>query len=334
MRSMSDDSQPLAVPASPQRKLLWFAALAIAVFLGLQLVRPPLENPPVTADLQAPPEVKQILRNSCYNCHSNETKLPWYDQIVPAYWLVTSDVKEARRHLNFSELGAQPAARQKAALFEAVNFIQLGAMPLPAYRFVHPGSVVTPEQLAVLRAYLNPPRPAAAAPDAAVSAADTQYAKWIASPPEHPLVEDELNGVAFIPGYKNWTPISSTDRFDNGTMREILGNPVAIKAIAENHINPWPDGTVFAKVTWMEQPDGSGVIHTGAFVQVELMIKDSHKYASTAGWGWGRWRGAELKPYGANASFTNECVGCHTPVRANDFVYTMPMRTATAGGRQ
>ena len=83
-------------------------------FLALQFIRPAIGNPPVTAEVEAPPEVKQILRASCYNCHSNETHLAWFDQIVPAYWLVASDVKRARSHLNFSEIGAQAAAVQKA----------------------------------------------------------------------------------------------------------------------------------------------------------------------------------------------------------------------------
>ena len=107
-------------------------------------------------------------------------------------------------------------------------------------------------------------------------------------------VKPEFNGVEFIPDYKNWKVISSTDRFDNHTMREILGNDVAIKAIADNHINPWPDGTVFAKVAWQQSaPDAQGVVKTGAFVQVELMVKDAKRYASTEGWGFGRWRGTE-----------------------------------------
>jgi hypothetical protein len=307
------------------RALLWFAGTLVLVFVGLQMVRPELKNPPVTAELQAPPEVKQIFRNSCYNCHSNETKLPWFDQIVPAYWLVTSDVKEARKHLNFSEIGSKPAAAQRATLFEAVNQIQLGAMPLPSYKRVHPGAVVTAEQLAVLRAYLNPPPPAAAA-SADTSAADAEYGKWITESTKPLQVHAAPNGVEFIPDYKNWKAISSTDRFDNKTMRVILGNDVAVKAIAENHINPWPDGTTFAKVTWFQQPDGKGFVQTGAFQQVEFMIKGSKKYAATDGWGWGRWRGTDLKPYGTDAAFTNECTGCHEPVRKNDFVYTMPIK--------
>jgi hypothetical protein len=308
------------------RILLRLIATLAVVFLGLQFWRPELKNPPVTAELQAPPGVMQILRNSCYNCHSNETKLPWFDKVVPAYWLVVSDVKQARSHVNFSEIGSQAAAKQKGTLFEAVNQIQLGSMPLPSYLRVHPEAQMTAEQLAVLRAYLAPATPSAAAASADVEAADAQYAKWIAPGNSPSQVQAEFNGVPFLPEYKNWKAISSTDRFDNQTMRVILGNDVAIKAIAGHRINPWPDGTAFAKVAWFQQPDGRGSVQTGAFQQVELMIKDSNKYAATKGWGWGRWRGTELKPYGSSAAFTDECVSCHLPVRNNDYVYTVPIQ--------
>lgn len=297
------------------------------VFIGIQLIRPQLTNPPVTADLQAPPEVKQILKNSCYSCHSNETKLPWFDEVVPGYWIVSNDVKEARERLNFSEIGNLPAAQQKAILFEAVSNIQMGVMPLPSYLSVHPHAAVTPEQLAVLKAYLHPPTSPATASD--TSAADTEYDTWIHSSAAPLNVHPAPNGIAFLPDYKNWKAISSTDRFDNNTMREILGNDVAVKAIAEHHINPWPDGTAFAKVAWHEQPDGKGHIATGAFFQVEFMIRDSSKYASTLGWGWARWRGTDLKPYGKDAAFTKECVECHHPLRSTNYVFTPPI-----GGQQ
>jgi len=317
------------------RTLLLIGAIFGIAFVGIQFIRPDLTDPPVTADLQAPAEVKQVLRNSCYSCHSNETKLPWFDKVVPAYWLVTSDVKEARRHLNFSEIGTLPAAQQKGVLFEAVNQIQLGAMPLPSYLRVHPGAAVTPEALAVLRSYLTRPDPAKATETAGkaasvAGAADAEYSRWVHASTVALDVKPEFNGVAYVPDYKNWKVISSTDRFDNNSMREVLGNDVAIKAIAEGHINPWPDGTMFAKVAWQQaQPDEKGVAKTGAFIQVELMIKDAKKYASTEGWGFGRWRGTDLKPYGRDAGFQNECTGCHAPMAKNDFVYTMPI-----GGQQ
>lgn len=314
------------------RVLLWVVAVLGLGFMAMQFVRPELVNPPVTAEIQAPAEVRQVLRKSCYNCHSNETKLPWFDRIVPAYWLVVSDVKTARQHMNFSEMGTLPAAQQRGFLFEGVNMIQMGAMPLPSYLKVHPDAKVSAEDLAVLRNYLAPPTaatdPAKVAADA--SDADAEYDKWVHGGSPTPAVQPEFNGVGFLPDYKNWRAISSTDRSDNHTMRVILGNDVAVKAIAEKNINPWPDGSAFAKVAWQQAGvDAQGVVKTGKFIQVELMIKDSAKYASSDGWGWGRWRGTELKPYGKDAGFQNECMSCHEPVRTNDFVYTMPI-----GGQQ
>jgi hypothetical protein len=295
----------------------------------LQFLRPSFTNPPVTAEIQVPEDVKQVLKTRCYACHSNETQLPLLDRVVPAYWIATHDVREARQRLNFSEIGKLPAAQQRAELFEAVNQIQLGAMPLPAYLRVHPGSEVTPTELATLRHYLLPPD--GAMPEVAdASPADAEYAKWVKTGSTLAQnIPNEPNGVAFLPDYKNWKAISSTDRVDNKTMRVILGNEIAVKAIAEHHINPWPDGAAFAKVAWHQQPDANGLVHTGAFAQVEFMIRDSVHHKDTAGWAWGRWRGTDLKPYGKDAHFDSECVACHTPVKQNDYVYTAPF-----GGQQ
>jgi hypothetical protein len=308
------------------KTFLWIAGLLLIAFVGIQFVRPELPNPLVTADLQAPPQVKQILRTSCYNCHSNETRLSWFDEPAPAYWMVVNDVTKARKHLNFSEIGKLPAGQQKAALFESVSQIELGAMPLPAYSRVHHEAIITPEQLAVLKEYLNPASPNQAAGTEEISTPDAQYNAWLQAADSTPQVAPTPNGIAFLPDYKNWRAISSTERFDNHTMREILGNDIAVRAIAENHINPWPDGTAFAKVAWFEQPDEKGLVRTGAFFQVEFMIRDSKKYADTLGWGWARWRGADLKPYGKDKNFTGECVGCHNPMRNADYVFTEPIR--------
>ncbi len=301
------------------------ALAGVAILVGIQFIHPPIDHPPVTAEIDAPPQVKAILKNSCYNCHSNETRLSWFDQVAPAYWLVAKDVKTARSRLNFSELGKLPPAAQRATLYEAVNQVRLGAMPLPSYRHAHPQSVITPEQLAILEAYLQPfgtpPSPDAGATDAA----EAQFHQWAGSSDEGRVVPASLNGMTFFVDYKNWRAISTTDRGDNHTLRVILGNDIAVKAIADKNISPWPDGSVFAKVAWEAATDAQGVTQAGRFLQVEFMAKDAKKYASTAGWGWARWRGMDLKPYGKDADFANECVGCHTPVRDADFVYTLPV---------
>ena len=132
------------------------AVAGIFVFAVLQVVRPGIPTKPATAEVQASPEVKSVLNKGCYSCHSDERRLSWFDQIVPGYWLVRHDILTARQHLDFSTLGSKPATAQKAALYEAVNMIQLGAMPLPSFLKLHPEAKVTPEELAILKADLAP----------------------------------------------------------------------------------------------------------------------------------------------------------------------------------
>jgi mono/diheme cytochrome c family protein len=294
----------------------------LALLVALQFVRPGLTNPPVNADLNAPADIRRILRKSCYACHSNETQLSWFDRIVPAYQLVAFDVKKGRTALNFSELGAQSKMRQKAVLFEAVSQIQLGAMPPPRYTLWHREAVVTRAELVSLRRYLASAGPVVVAGLSEIEAANSQYHHWISANSTKRVVSAAPNGITFFPGYRNWKAISSTDRTDTNTLKMVLGNDVAIQAIADHKINPWPDGTVFAKISWSRQPDQNGVLRPGRFEQVAFMIKDRKKYASTAGWGWAQWMGAELKPFGNHADFARECVACHAPLRANDYVFT------------
>jgi hypothetical protein len=67
-----------------------FAGAAL-LFLAMQLVRPKLPSGTPVAEVQAPAAVKEILERSCYACHSNERRLSWFDEVVPAYWLVASE---------------------------------------------------------------------------------------------------------------------------------------------------------------------------------------------------------------------------------------------------
>jgi Haem-binding domain/Cytochrome P460 len=306
------------------RFLLRTVGIFLLFIVALQLVRLPLHNPPVTADLEAPPEVKQVLKASCYNCHSNETKLTWFDYPVPAYWIVRDHVLDGRKRVNFSEIGKLPAAQQKAALYDGLFQMSRGTMPIPAYVAFHPDAKISDQDVTVLKNYLLSISPAPTkTPDDAGAA---QYEKWIATGTQTSSPHPAPNGIPFPSDYKNWRPISSTERFDNNSIRQILGNDIAIKAIADNQINPWPDGATFAKIAWIEQTGADGVIRPGEFFQVEFMIRDKTKYANTLGWGWARWRGADLKPYGKDANFVDECVGCHRPLEDTNYVFTEPIR--------
>ena len=300
-----------------QRTLGWMALVVVALGVAMQAIRPSLGKPAgPQVEVAVPPQVREILVRRCYACHSDEPRLAWWDHVVPVYWVVSSDVQRARAALNFSELGTKPAAVQQGLLYEAVNQVQLGAMPLRLYLLGHPGSGVTAEELAELKAYLAPFKPGSGPSGMAADEAP----KHLSAP-----ASPSLNGVPFLPGYADWKVVSTTDRGDNHTLRIITGNDLAVGAIEKHQLPSWPEGAAFAKITFQSVDDGQGHIVPGKFVQVEFMEKHRVQYAGTGGWGYARFKGAELKPYGNGPHFDNECLGCHEPVRDNDYVYTLPL---------
>lgn len=302
------------------------AVAAMVVFALLQCIRPAISSQPATAEIQVPPEIRAILESHCYACHSDQRRLSWFDQIVPGYWLVLHDILTARQHLNFSTIGAKPLAAQRAALYEGVTMVQLGAMPLAQFVALHPDARMAPDDLNALKTYLapwsNPPAAPAANPVPAQPPVDLTS------------VAPEPGGFAFDRSFAGWKLISTTDRGDNSTLRLILGNDIAINAARSGNVSPWPTGARFAKIAWQQQSGPDGLIHPGHFIQVELMEKDASRYKSTDGWGWGRWRGLDLKPYGSEAAYVAKCTGCHLPVRGDDYVYTLPISTAAVAHRE
>lgn len=311
---------------STKKKVFRTILVLFAGFLIIQFIRPKVTNPPVTGDVEAPADVKVILKRACYDCHSNQTNLRWYDKIVPVYWKVAKHVKDGRKGLNFSEWNKLPAAEQKAKLWEAINQICQGAMPLKDYEMVHTDAKVSANDLEVLKNYLAGTVHLKADDTVKNNATAKQYKQWQKTGFGLANIPVAANGVAYIADYKNWQPVSTSERFDNGTMRVIFGNDVAIKAIKDNNIHPWPNGTVFAKAAWKQLADKDGNIHTGEFLQVEFMIKDAQKYTSTKGWGFARFKTPKMVPYGKNALFATECIDCHRPLKNEDFVFTQPIK--------
>jgi hypothetical protein len=201
--------------------------------------------------------------------------------------------------------------------------VQLGAMPLPQYVALHPDARMSADDLNVLKAYLAP-----WTPPAATQATPPANSGPPAPPTDLASVQPEPGGFAFDPSFETWKLISTTDRGDNNTLRLIFGNSIAISAARSGNITPWPAGARFAKIAWQKHPGSDGLVHPGQFIQVELMDKEPSRYQSTDGWGWGRWRGLNLKPYGSDSAYVNECTSCHQPVRGDDYVYTLPITAA------
>lgn len=139
-------------------------------------------------------------------------------------------------------------------------------------------------------------------------------------------VKMAANGMTLPKDYKNWKLISISHRTDNQTMRSILGNDIAIKAARSGQTNPWPKGTILAKIVWKQKAKETWptAIVPNRFIHAEFMYKDDEKYKASGGWNYARWLGLEQKPYGKDKNFTQECIACHTPVKDNDWVFTTP----------
>jgi hypothetical protein len=132
------------------------------------------------------------------------------------------------------------------------------------------------------------------------------------------------NGIEIPKYYKNWQLIGSSHRIDKNSLRVILGNSIAVKAANEGKTNPWPEGTILAKLAWKDSihPQFPAATVPGELQHVEFMIKDSKKFPSTQGWGFARWLGMEQKPFGESADFAQECFACHTLAKDSGYVFT------------
>lgn len=128
-----------------------FWIVVIIALVGIQFIPNEQNNPPVEYDLSAPNDVKDILRKACYDCHSNETNWAWYTKVAPLSWLTTSDVKNGRKHLNFSEWGNMRTSDQLKMKEEIWEEVREENMPLWQYRIMHPSTKLSTEEKNALR---------------------------------------------------------------------------------------------------------------------------------------------------------------------------------------
>ncbi|AZA84224.1 cytochrome P460 [Chryseobacterium lactis] len=311
-----------------KRSLIAIAFLAIlGIFGGLQLFNPPLEGKRVTGKIEAPREVISILENSCFNCHSNQQNLSWYDQIAPISWAVNKDVKRAREVLNFSEWEKLSPAEHQGKMYAILNMMQSGKMPLHEYTILHPSAKITAKDVAAIKKYTLS---LASAPQSAKP--KNPIAEAIATLPavSHSKFPVSPNGVKYTDDFKNWKVISMSTLFDH-SIRVIYGNDIAVKAVEAENFHPWPDGSIVVKSVWKQQEFPDGEIRPGAFVNAQFMVKDSKKYTDTEGWGFAKFSGNDLHPTGKSASFAKEsCIACHRQLaEKTGYLFDVPMKVNT-----
>ncbi len=132
-------------------------------------------------------------------------------------------------------------------------------------------------------------------------------------------------GIKIPPGYRDWRLISvAHEEGDLNDLRAVLGNDVAIKAYREGTL-PFPDGAIIARLAWryVSSEENNKVFGrdqsfvAGPPTNVQFMVKDSRKFASTGGWGFAQFN--DGKPI--DEAMLDACFSCHAPVEARDFVF-------------
>lgn len=102
-----------------------------------------------------PKEIAQLLKSSCYDCHSNLTKYPWYSNVAPISWWIKDHINEGREELNFSEWSTFSEKRKKHKLEECVEMIEEGEMPLKSYTLIHRNANLNSEDASLLIEWFN-----------------------------------------------------------------------------------------------------------------------------------------------------------------------------------
>ena len=123
--------------------------ITLVAFALLQFTGPARTNPIADAGLRLeaqatlPDDVRRMIRRACYDCHSDETRWPWYSRIAPVSWLVIRDVDAGRAEMNFSRWGGYHKYDRADLLDKGCELARKGEMPLPAYVRLHPEAKLT-----------------------------------------------------------------------------------------------------------------------------------------------------------------------------------------------
>jgi len=126
----------------------------LGTFLVIQLIQVDYTNTKTNKELEikAPKEVMSILRRSCYDCHSNEVRLPWYANIAPMSWEMSRHIDVGRQWVNFSIWNTytkKEKDKKKEEIYKAVYSV----MPLKSYVYIHPKAALSKEDRTLLRTW-------------------------------------------------------------------------------------------------------------------------------------------------------------------------------------
>jgi hypothetical protein len=146
------------------KKNLKFVALAVIIIVvSAQFFRPAKNNSNDQARhfstlYPLPDSVESILKVACYDCHSNNTRYPWYAEIQPVGWWLNDHIRHGKKDLNFSEFASYRIRRQYRKLQEIGELVEENAMPLPDYLRMHNDAILTQRQKETFYAWVKATR--------------------------------------------------------------------------------------------------------------------------------------------------------------------------------
>lgn len=122
------------------------------VFIVMQFIQTEKNNGPIdkSLEMKAPEHIMTVFKTSCYDCHSNEVKWPWYSNVAPFSWVINSHVKNGRAWLNFSIWETYTAKEKKKKLKELFRTVY-ASMPLQSYVMFHDHADLSKEQRTMIR---------------------------------------------------------------------------------------------------------------------------------------------------------------------------------------
>ncbi|WP_340198951.1 heme-binding domain-containing protein [Ascidiimonas sp. W6] len=138
------------------KKILILLLIALIVIQFLRPEKNLSETIPATdfiAMTSPSPKIETTLRSACYDCHSNNTKYPWYSEVAPISFLIAEHVKDGKKHLNFSEWGNYSVKKKAHKLEELIEEVEEGHMPESAYTWMHAEANLSKEQVAELNSW-------------------------------------------------------------------------------------------------------------------------------------------------------------------------------------
>ena len=128
----------------------------LIVFIAIQLIRPAHNTSgqilltDITKTVNVPNKVLDVFKNSCYDCHSNNTRYPWYVNMQPMGWVMARHIKNGKENLNFSDFGSYSKRKQANKLKVIAKSVTDGSMPLSSYTIMHTDAKLSKEDMSVI----------------------------------------------------------------------------------------------------------------------------------------------------------------------------------------